>query len=193
MEITGYVVIILIIALSWILWDRYVQGEVEYIKSTIDGKEYLVRSLPDKQQAADLLATISTKLQTLVKYLEETEATDERTIRIVENFNPDQISEGSENAKYTSYSVNKGEKIIFCLRSRDKENKLMDTNTMTFVALHELSHVGTKSTGHDESFWKNFKWLLERAIKIGIYQDQDFKNKPVEYCGIQITDSPLYH
>lgn len=193
MEIGGLLVLILIVALTWLLWDTYINGEVEYVKSSVDGKEYLVRSLPDKKEAANLLATIGAKLQQIVKHLEEAEPEDERTVRVVKNFNTDAISEGSENAKYTSYSVNKGEKIVFCLRSRDKNNKLMDINTMTFVALHELAHISSDTIGHDDIFWKNFKWLLEHAIKIGIYQEQNFKSAPVEYCGIKITDSPLYH
>lgn len=193
MEIAGFVVVLLIVALAWLLWDTYVNGEVEYVKASLDGKEYLVRSLPDKREAANLLAEISARLQKLVSYLETSEPKDERTVLIVKNFDPDAISEGSENAKYTSYSVNKGEKIVFCLRSRDKNNRLMDINTMTFVALHELAHISSKTIGHDETFWTNFKWILERAVKTGIYKEQDFKKKPVEYCGIQITDSPLYH
>jgi len=193
MDIAGVLVVLLIIALAWLLWDTYANGEVEYVKSGVDGKEYLVQSLPDKKEAADLLAQIIANLQKLVKHLEETQADDERTVRIVKNFNANAISEGSENAKYTSYSVNKGEKVVLCLRSRDKSNKLMDLNTMMFVALHELSHISSKTIGHDETFWNNFKWLLQNSVQIGIYQEQDFKQKPVEYCGIQITDSPLYH
>ena len=193
MDVSGLLVVLLIIGLAWLLWDTYGNGEVEYVKSSIDGKEYLVRSLPDKKQAADLMAQIVANLNRLASYLETSQPTDERTLRIVKNFNPESISEGSENAKYTSYSVNKGEKIVFCLRSRDKNNRLMDANTMTFVALHELAHIATETVGHDETFWKNFKWLLQNAVKIGVYKDQDFKKQPVEYCGIQITDSPLYH
>ena len=193
MDVSGLLVVLLIIGLAWLLWDTYGNGEVEYVKSSIDGKEYLVRSLPDKKQAADLMAQIVANLNRLASYLETSQPTDERTLRIVKNFNPESISEGSENAKYTSYSVNKGEKIVFCLRSRDKNNQLMDANTMTFVALHELAHIATETVGHDETFWKNFKWLLQNAVKIGVYKDQDFKKQPVEYCGIQITDSPLYH
>lgn len=193
MDIAGLLVVVLIIGLAWLLWDTYVNGEIEYVKSSVDGKEYLVRSLPDKKEAANLLAQINQRLQQLVKYLEMNEPKDERTVRIIKNFNPDALSEGSENAKYTSYSVNKGEKIVFCLRSRDKENKLMDLNTMTFVALHEMGHLSSKTIGHDEAFWENFKWILQHAVKAGIYQEQDFKKDPIDYCGIQITDSPLYH
>lgn len=193
MDIAGVLVVLLSIALAWLLWDSFANGEVEYVKSSVDGKEYLVQSLPDKKEAANLLAQIIANLQKLVKYLEETQPDDERTVRIVKNFNVDAISEGSENSKYTSYSVNKGEKVILCLRSRDSANRLMDLNTMMFVAIHELGHISSKTIGHDETFWTNFKWLLQHAIKIGVYQEQDFKKKPVEYCGIQITDSPLYH
>ena len=32
-----------------------------YVKSSIDGKEYLVRDLPDKQEAANLLAKVRIK------------------------------------------------------------------------------------------------------------------------------------
>jgi hypothetical protein len=193
MDIAGLLVVLIAIALAWLLWDTYANGEVEYVKSSVDGKEYLVRSLPDKREAANLLAQIIAKLQQLIKHLEDTHPSDERTVRLIRNFNADAISEGSENAKYTSYSVNKGEKVVLCLRSRDKQNKLMDVNTMMFVALHELAHICTESIGHDETFWENFKWLLENAVQTGLYKKQDFQQKPVEYCGIQITDSPLYH
>jgi|APGre2960657444_1045066.scaffolds.fasta_scaffold13978_2 hypothetical protein len=193
MDIAGILVIILIIGLAWLLWDTYANGEVEFVKSSMDGKEYLVRSLPDKKEAANLLAQIIDRFQKLLKHLELTQSTDERTVRVIKNLNVDAISEGSENSSYTSYSVNKGEKVVFCLRSRDKNNQLMDINTMMFVALHELAHISSKTVGHDTAFWTNFKWLLENAIQIRIYEKQDFKKKPVEYCGIQITDSPLYH
>jgi predicted metal-dependent hydrolase len=106
-------------------------------------------------------------------------------------FNPDKISEGSNHSEHTSFSINKGEKIVFCLRSKDDKNKLVDLNTMMFVALHELAHVCTESVGHEPEFWDNFRWLLHEAINIGVYKEQDFKSKPVPYCGINITESPL--
>jgi hypothetical protein len=62
---------------------------------------------------------------------------------------------------------------------------------MMFVALHEMAHLATESIGHTPEFWKNFKWLLGEAVKINIYTSQDFNNKPVEYCGVKITDNPL--
>lgn len=179
------------IGVGYLAWDTYSRGEVEYVKSTIDGNEYLVQSMPDKQQAADLLANIRKNLERLVEHIAKISPDDKRTQQILNKFNPNKITEGTDNAKYTSYSVNKGEKIVFCLRSRDENKKLVDLNTMMFVALHEMAHIATPSIGHTPEFWDNFKWLLEESIDIGIYRDGDYKNKPVQYCGVKITDSPL--
>ena len=68
---------------------------------------------------------------------------------------------------------------------------MVDSNTLTFVALHELAHIMTVSIGHTDEFWDNFKYLLEYAIKIKVYQRQNFRQHPVKYCGTKITDSPL--
>lgn len=193
MEYSTLFIVLLTLILGFLIWDTYFVNEVEYITSTVDGQEYVVRSLPDKQKAADLLAEIRKKLEKMVLHLKETFSTDERTERLLKNFRSNKISEGSENAKYTSYSINKGEKIVFCLRSKDEKKTLVDLNTMTFVALHELAHIATESIGHTKEFWDNFKWILKEATKVKVYTFQDFNTKPVGYCGIQITDNPLSH
>jgi hypothetical protein len=193
MDYSSLFVILLIGILGYLIWDTYFVNEVEYVKSNIDSQEYLVRSLPDKQEAANLLAQIRAGLEKMVVHLKEDFGEDERTGRLLKNFRSDKISEGSENAKYTSYSINKGEKIVFCLRSKDEQKKLVDLNTMMFVALHELAHIATESVGHTKEFWDNFKWILKHAVKHKIYLFQDFNSKPVGYCGIQITDNPLNH
>ena len=61
-----------------------------------------------------------------------------------------------------------------------------------FVALHELSHIATKSIGHTTEFWNNFKFLLQEAVKIKIYEPVNYKKKPKNYCGMKITDNPYY-
>lgn len=191
MDYTSVFIVLLAGILGYLVWDTYFLAEVEYVKSKVDNREYLVRSLPDKQQAADLIANIRIKLEKVVKHLSENNKDDPRTKMILNNFRPDRISEGSENSKYTSYSINKGEKLVLCLRSKDERKQLVDLNTMMFVSLHELSHMGTQSIGHTPEFWNNFRWILKEAIKINIYQYQDFNSKPEGYCGIQITDNPL--
>lgn len=189
---TSYLVLLsLIILVAWLAYDTYYQGSFEYVMSTVDNNMYKVMSLPDKQDAANLLASIRENIVTLAEHLQKTYPDDDRTERIVVRFDPSNISEGSNRTEYTSYSVNKGQKIVFCLRSKNESNKLVDINTMIFVALHEVAHVATKSEGHTDEFWDNFKWLLEEAVNIGVYKKQDYKNKPVKYCGVNITESPL--
>ena len=60
-----------------------------------------------------------------------------------------------------------------------------------FVAIHELAHVMTLSTGHTDEFWKNFQFLLQHAVNINIYKEVDYAKKPKEYCGLTITHTPL--
>lgn len=187
------IVVVLSAILGYLIWDTYYANEVEYVVSSIDNNTYLVRSLPDKHDAANLLARIREKIELFIAHMSKNFVNDERVTRLVENFRADKMSEGSENAKYTSYSINKGEKIVLCLRSRDEKKQLVDLNTMMFVVLHEIAHLATKSIGHTPEFWDNFKWILKEAVNVGIYKSQDFNNKPVEYCGIQITDNPLNH
>jgi len=152
---------------------------------------YLVRNVKDKQEAADMLAKINRKLNKLVDYLVKIKGDDENIQRLKKKFNPDNISESLENSKYTSYSVNKGEKVVFCIRSKDKEQQLEKLNILIFVAIHELAHIMTPSVGHTPEFWDNFRNLLKHAVKTNIYKKDDFKNNPKDYCGTKITDSPL--
>lgn len=198
-----FVIIILLIILYVYFEGR--THEVVYVKSTINNKEYLVRNLNDKQQAANLLANLSIKLTTLVEYLKNTDIntvikkcnvkTNKQELidninRLVGNYNEDRIKESTPDAKYTSYSVNKGQELVFCLRIKKEGERLMPLNTMTFVALHELSHLMTKSIGHTTEFWDNFKIILQLAICKGYYKHIDFNNNPQKYCGIEITDTP---
>ena len=64
---------------------------------------------------------------------------------------------------------------------------------MTFVALHELSHIMTVSVGHTTEFWDNFKFLIEQAEIIKIYKPIDYSKNSVDYCGMKIKDSPYYN
>jgi hypothetical protein len=177
--------------LLWYVYTQYFQSSLVYVKSTVDNKSYLVRALPDKQQAADLLATIGKKLSQVKELFTKHYPNDKRVILLNKRFRADEVSESEPNSKYTSYTINKGEKIIYCLRSRDEKQQLVDANVLLFVALHEMSHVMTVSIDHSPEFWDNFRFVLANAIHWGIYKNQDFKGNPKEYCGTQITNSPL--
>jgi len=165
------------------------------VKSTVDGQPYRVRDMPDKQQAADLLAKVRARMKKLSVHLQSKFPDKPQVKRLLQRFeaNPDRILESTPDAEHTSYSVNKGEKVHFCLRQRQGgDETLVNENVMVFVALHEMAHMITDSIGHEPEFWNNFGWLLKEAESIGAYQYQDFKAHPVRYCGTQITDQPRY-
>ena len=165
--------------------------ELIYVKSTLDGRKYLVRNLPDKQGAADMIATVRGNLVKLAQELKKKNEGNIDIERMINNFNPNNIVESEKNNKYTSYSINKGEKTVYCMRSRDEKNELVQINTMMFVALHELAHTMSKSIGHTKEFWDNFRILLRNAIKLKIYKRVNYNEKPVKYCGVEITDDPM--
>ena len=186
---TSVFISILLLSIIYIHFENK-KSDVNYVVSSVDNRKYLVQNHHDKQQAADNLATIRKNLVLLVQELKSKNQNNVDVERMVNNFNPDNITEATKNNKYTSYSINKGEKIVFCLRSRDETNKLVDLNIMMFVALHELAHTMTKSIGHTEEFWNNFRILLRNAQNLGIYKRVDYDKNPVDYCGTKITNDP---
>ena len=185
-------IVCFVLIVSFFIYYDGKNNEVEYVTSNIDNNKYLVRKMEDKQKAADLLATIRNKLTSICNYCKEKYPNNESVKRMNRKYNPNNFSETGKDSKYTSYSVNKGEKIVLCLRSRDGKDRLIDENTLTFVSIHELAHIMTKSVGHTDEFWKNFKFLLETAIKMNLYQKEDYSVNPKPYCGITVSDSPLY-
>jgi hypothetical protein len=173
----------------------YYESETHNLKciiSDVDGERYCVRERSKMELAADLLANVTQKCKELVIYCGKKHPDNEDVQRLLQKFNPKKITETLPTSEYTAYSENKGEKIAFCLEKKKGQSKLIDLNTLTFVAIHELSHIMTKSEGHKQEFWQNFKFLLENAKDAGIYDPVDYKNEPKEYCGMKITDNPLY-
>ena len=173
----------------------YYESDAYNLKCIIaskDGNKYCVREREKLELAANLLATVTEKCKEMVTFMKNKYPDDERVKRLVKGFNPKKISETLPTSELTAYSENKGEKIAFCLNTKKDNNKLIDINTLTFVALHELSHIMTKSIGHKQEFWQNFKFLLINAKEANIYQPVDYKKTPQEYCGMTINDNPYY-
>ena len=194
MDINHLISMLIIIALCLLGYTHYenLSNEVTYVKSSVDNNEYLVRNLQDKEEAANILAKLRNKLQEICKIMKDKYPDDESVKTMNERFNPDNITESGKNNQYTSYSVNKGEKIVFCIRQKDEKESLVDENTLTFVSIHELAHIMTKSVGHTKEFWDNFKRLLKIAVENKLYDKENYSNNPKEYCGIKVSDSPLY-
>lgn len=160
--------------------------------SDVDGDRYCVRERNKLKVAADLLALTTQSLIKLVDHLKKKYSKRHNVKRVIEGFVPQQIQETLPTSEYVAYTENKGDKIAFCLDTKKKGGRLIDINTLTYVAVHELSHIATQSIGHTDEFWKNFKFLLIEAVKIGIYEPVDYSKQPKPYCGIEISKNIYY-
>lgn len=185
------IMIILIILLYLVKKER---ENMIYVKSDIDGEEYLVRDEEDKKHAANMLSRMKQNLYKLTDYLYENREKYKDKKQYIERLNKKMrkivIIESTKDSIYTSYSINKGEQIVFCIRSRKTEDEMHDINLMMYVALHEISHVACPVyDNHGPLFREIFNFITKVAIEINIYEKIDFKKQPMEYCGMTISDS----
>ena len=187
------IIIIFIILISYRIYLNSDLFQLKCIISDIDGQKYCVRERLKLKLAADRLAMVNENMKSIVNYCIENYPDNKNIIRLKKGFNPKKIMETLPTSEYTAYSENKGEKLAFCLDTKkNNAGKLIDLNTLTFVAIHELAHIATQSVGHTPEFWKNFKFLLIQAKKIDVYEPIDYKNNPQTYCGMPITDNPYF-
>lgn len=166
--------------------------KLKYVQSYIDDQYYQVRDKDDAIKASNMLARIKENIMTLKNYLVENKSKYEEMIpyitQLSEKIKGVVISESAENSNYTSYSVNKGEEIVFCLRSKE-DGRMHDINLVMYVALHEIAHVACPEYGHTDLFKKIFAFFVKIAIEINIYRKIEFNEDPMEYCGLTITES----
>ena len=191
-SLSGCVLSIFVLSIILKMYFESDAFNLKCIISQVDGNKYCVRERAKLELAADLLANTTNKLKNLVTYLGKKYPNRENCQRLVNNFNPTSVKEILPTSEYTAYSENKGEKLAFCTTTSKKGDKLIDQNTLMFVAIHEISHIMTLSIGHTNEFWQNFKFLLQNAAQLKIYDPEDYKKKPKKYCGMEISDNPYY-
>lgn len=118
------------------------------------------------------------------------------TMQLINNYNPDVLRENNPiDTNNTSYVLEKGRSIAFCLREKESgEHKIEDQNMLLFVNLHEISHLAMSfhDPSHSKEFWTTFKLLLEEAIASGLYKPIDWGKTPRQYCGLKVDYNPLY-
>ena len=193
------IIIFLFIAIISIISMNLMTYRISSIHSKIDEHKHLVLDLPFQKTAANIIAAMKKRLRKLVKYLVNKYKNDaqykERVMRLQKKFNSENIREASPDSKYTSYSINKGEELHFCIRPKKGSNKKIfdfhKLNTLMFVAIHELAHIMSKTYGHNEEFRENFVFLLDNASKCGIYEKTDYRKNKTPFCGMDITNTPL--
>jgi len=166
---------------------------IKKLKSGVDENEYYVQDMFENQyDAVNMIAEINNIIIHFIKSLKVKYPNSARVTRLVSKYNPESLMEGSpiNNKNSTSYSVAKGKKLVFCLRSK-KNKELHRRNLLMFVVLHELAHLMSVTYGHNAEFLKNFKFLLHEAMASGIYRYDNYFTKPREYCGINLTSTPV--
>ena len=169
------------------------RNNVIYIESK-SGTKFLVNNDSMKEAASDLLSSIVENMFKLKNYLYKhinefsdfTPYINQLNNNLMENKTT--IYETDPNSDLTSYSINKGEELAFCLKSK-KTGQLHDLNLLMYVALHEMAHIACPETGHGELFKKIFKFLTDRAIDLNIYIKVDYNLQPIEYCGMVLSSS----
>jgi len=192
MKISLWLLIFITILLS--LYFLSNRNKAVIVKTISGNKDYVVRNLPDKQDAANLLGSIEENIHKLVQFLESNKNNKLKHKQYIElltsRVKDVVLSEGADDTKYTTYTVNKGQQIVFCLRSK-KTKKLHDMNLLMFVTIHELSHIACPEINHTPLFSEIFIFLLHEAIACKIYTHQDYSAIPAEYCGIILDASPI--
>lgn len=112
--------------------------------------------------------------------------------RILRNYNSERIYEAIPTGQNgTSYTVRKGEQLHLCMRKKGT-GQFEDKNSVLFVTIHELAHMGNIYWGHDDDFWAIFKFLITEAVEMGIYTPIDYSVSPIKYCGLDVTYNPYY-
>lgn len=208
----------IIIIVGFLLFKRF---NLKYITHKI--KNQHIEVLSDKnnhKEAAEIIFEIDQNIQKLINHLNNkysdinldnelnNKSSKNISIKFLKNifirkvlkelnntYIPNNIIENFPKEKnvFTSFNINKGESIHLCLRNF-VDDKFHDFNEIMFVALHELAHNCNHSPGHDKDFWYIFKFLLENAHEINIYNPINYneKHNTFNYCSTDVTYNPMY-
>ena len=181
---TLIIIVLIIIILYFIISKIVFYNKSEYLKYNTNDKYYLVKDTKNKYNKVELIDKLFNSLNILLEELKNSNY-DFKDINIEEIQEKIKNSEILENItdSDTSYTVNKGEKIILCLADRENDN-LYSYNLLMYVLIHELAHILNTTYGHDDNFKKTFRFILEKAIELNLYTYEDYKNNPVNYCGL---------
>jgi hypothetical protein len=178
-------------------FQNYVQNSELLLIEGIDGNNYYVRDNKDKNKAAEILYELRNNIKKLISFIEEKSENDKEfsmykeNIMLIKNkIDKVIIKETPKESSYTSYSVNKGEELYLCIRSKNN-NEIHDINDLLYVAIHEIAHIGCPEIGHTNLFFKINLYLLKKAVEFNLYKYDNYNNKPREYCGINLNNTLL--
>jgi hypothetical protein len=185
--------IALAIMLAWCIYNLAADMDYEGLemrKSSVNQKSYGIQEmLPAPAKAVDILARLDSFITKFVAYLDSKFPNDRRVKRLVNRLHDVKIEESPFEPDTSSYTINKGDLIALCVRSKE-DKSFHDYQTLLFVVIHELAHVASIGRGHGPEFVDNFSWLLKEAHASGMYIPVDYSKNPITYCGVRVSNNP---
>jgi len=151
---------------------------------------------------ADILAILNGKFTIIVNTLKNDENYNSEipVQRLVHNWNQGvTLKEIGNMESDAAYVINK-KNMSFCLQKTKNEVVLEELNLITYVGIHELSHIMSEEIGHGPEFIKNFEFLLNYAKNIDYYDPLLKRQLPIyiqlnklntkdSYCGVNLENS----
>ena len=135
-------VVLTVLLVLYVSYTMYTESDYFQLKCVISDahqKTYCVRERKMLGQAADLLAGVADKLDRLVKHMQMDYPNDEMEAHRSGATEQDQRDASHERAH--SAQREQGEKLALCLNEKkeDADSRLIDENTLMYVAMHELA------------------------------------------------------
>jgi len=204
---SAFLVIILILLIYYaykiirVKYDTFSIENNTSVYTDVDGRDYYVHSKhEDMQLAANMFAAINKNTTNIINYIYDKykDSPNKKRRDVARNlmtrYDVNSLRENSPlNAEHdTSYTINKGDIIAICIRSSKVYNQIHDINIITFVVLHEITHLSISAYDHPDEFWEVFKFILIESEDGGFYTSPNFARFPREYCGIKINYNPRY-
>ncbi len=191
-KINESILIAIVVIFIYILY-RIKKDRLTLVEANNNVK-YMVYNDRLKRDSANKLAELIDRMfklkNHLVDNMDKFPDYKEYIVLLRDNFDEHKTSiyENSPESDLTSYSVNKGEELAFCLKSK-KTGTLHDINLLMYVGMHEMAHIACPEVGHGDLFKKIFRFIALDAINIGLYRKEDYSQNPVEYCGMTLSST----
>jgi predicted metal-dependent hydrolase len=150
-------ILIAIIIIFIYIFLFYNKKNVVLVAGSDNFTKFLVYNDEQKNESAKLLEGITNNMFKLRDFLYQNKKNfpemKDYIIQLNNNLNKDRtlIYENDPKSDLTSFSVNKGEEIALCLKSK-KTGTMHNMNLMMYVTIHEMAHIACPEIGHGELF-----------------------------------------
>lgn len=172
---------------------------MQHLKSKYTNSAFRGGLDPSKENRIDVIPVSNVYLDAnALNDVSNSDYIQERVEQLFDRYDKNSIYEISpmNKSNLTSYTENKGEQLILCLRKKHPNIRgyyeLHDKNTMMFVVVHELTHIMNDTWGHKKDFWKLFDFMLENAVEAGVYVPVNYAVHSIDYCGLRLNYNPLF-